>query len=395
MAELAGWLAAEGHDVVVLTARPHYPSGDGFDGWAGGARDDEYLDGARVLRVPVDLPSGEGLIGRLRRDLRFAIGAGRLLVRQLREAPDAMVIALTPTILALLAIHVVTKVRNDARASVVAITHDIESGLAGKLRIAGSAALVAPMRLLERIALNHAARVFVLSAAMKRELVALGVRDSIIALMPIWAITAVAPPPSGSPPNDAPSGLSVMYSGNLGKKQGLGVLLVLARIMATELPTARLRIQGEGPEKAMLIAGVEALGLHNVDFLPLAASNDLLRSLQAADIHIVPQADDIASYAIPSKLFNIMAAGKPVLAVCETSSPVAEIVTEAGAGLCVPRSCEPSLRDALLSLANDSERRREYGEAGQRYVRVVHDRQTIFNDFARDVLKPWSIQVSN
>ena len=239
------------------------------------------------------------------------------------------------------------------------------------------------MRLVERYALRSADRIFVLTPAMRRELIGLGVPSSMIELMPIWTQSTVDPSAEQALPRRRNAEITFMYSGSLGKKQGLDKLLTLAETLARTLPNSRLLIQGEGPEKPRLQSESQRLGLNNIDFRPLAPREQLHSSLQQADVHVVPQASATAAYALPSKLFNIMEAGRAILAICDSETSVSDVIQEAGAGLCVASTEATEMEEALLRLARDSALREQFGINGQTYVREMHDRDTIISEFAQ------------
>lgn len=383
--DLSVWLREKGHSVTVITARPHYPSTDSFSDWATGQRDQEEISGVRVVRVPHSLISRPNLIGRLRNDIIFARGAYQAIrALGLRESSDS-VICLTPTMLALLATQAAFRNSRSVKTT-AAITHDIESGLAERVGITGGPMLGWAMRLLERYALRRTDIVFVLTQAMRQELVSIGVPRSSIELMPIWTQSTAEHPTEQPNHGRRTTDMTFMYSGSLGKKQGLEMLIELAAVLSRSLPNARLLIQGEGPEKQKLQAESQRLGLDNIDFRPLAPRAQLQHSLQQADVHVVPQASATADYALPSKLFNIMEAGRAILAICDPDSSISDVVREAGAGLCVSARSPNELEKAILSLAQDSDFRHQCGINGQVYVRRMHDRDMIISGFAQRLM---------
>jgi colanic acid biosynthesis glycosyl transferase WcaI len=375
--DIAEWLSGCQIPVSLLTARPHYPGNKVFTEYGSGARDVEVLGGVSVTRVPTWI-SGTGALHRLLADASFvAQGMLRLLGRRVRR--HDVVLSLCPSILGVALGSLST--RRGGRH--VVIVHDIESGLAGGLGILAGSGLIGLLRRLERAVLNRTSAVMVLSENMERQLRALGVRVP-IRVLPIWIDTDEITPLE-RPPSDR---FTLLYSGNFGRKQGLGQLLDLAALLRQRAPSARMVLRGGGGEAASLRAEVERRGLSNVQFQPLAPPDRFNEGLAEGDLHLVPQNPDGADFAVPSKIYGIMAAGRTFIATANPGGLLHSLEQRTGAFLCVPPNDPEAFAGAALRLIEDGGLRREMGQRGREYVVAHHAKHAVLQRLMDDLRHP-------
>ncbi|MBV9523918.1 MAG: glycosyltransferase family 4 protein [Alphaproteobacteria bacterium] len=369
--ELAEWLAEGGWGVEVVTCRPRYPRADDFPGYHDGSRDDETVNGVAIRRVIAKQRSDGGALARLRSDLSFVARAlGLMLGGKLRRADT--VVAFVPSILSVLLARLLC--RRGGR--ITAVIHDIESGLAKGLGLITRRRLVARLEMLERFLLNGVSAIVVLTPQMKRALVEIGVTTP-VTVLPIWASGATAPPPAAATGRP----VTLMYSGNFGRKQGLRQLLDLAERVSRAYPQIRCILQGDGSERASLEKEIAERALGNVEVRGLVPKSALIQSLQEGDIHLVPQDARAANYALPSKIISIMAAGRPIVCTAERSSAPGEIIETSGAGICVPPNDTDALLAAVLKLIENPQLRSELGENGARFVRETLNAPRILGQY--------------
>lgn len=163
-----------------------------------------------------------------------------------------------------------------------------------------------------------------------------------------------------------------VYSGNMGSKQGLDVLLdASAELKQRKVPASEitLMICGDGAEKARLSEKAVELGLDNLIFKPLLPYEDYQAILTAIDVSLVTQVRGSGKAFFPSKVLSILAAGCPILAVCDEESPLHDSLTDAQAGLTAHPDNIAHIVDQLQSLANDPDGMQTYSESGFTWVK--------------------------
>jgi colanic acid biosynthesis glycosyl transferase WcaI len=154
----------------------------------------------------------------------------------------------------------------------------------------------------------------------------------------------------------------VMYAGNVGFSQSLELLLAGARAM----PSVTFVVNGEGSARPDLERA--AAGLPNVRFADYQPRGRLAEVLASADLHLVPLRRGLAKASVPSKLYSILAAGRPVLASVDEGTEVARTVEAAGAGRAVPPEDEGAFLAALADLLRDPVALAATGAAGRSFV---------------------------
>jgi colanic acid biosynthesis glycosyl transferase WcaI len=126
----------------------------------------------------------------------------------------------------------------------------------------------------------------------------------------------------------------VMYAGNVGFSQSLDLVVHAALALRHDQPDVTFVINGGGSARAGLQAA--AADLPNLRFVDAQPPHRLGEVLAAADLHVVPLRRGLARSSVPSKLYSILAAGRPVLASVDEGTEVARTVERAGAGRAVP-----------------------------------------------------------
>lgn len=157
----------------------------------------------------------------------------------------------------------------------------------------------------------------------------------------------------------------VMYAGNVGFSQSLDLLLAAAAHLAHD-PQVAFVINGGGSARPVLERA--AAGLPNVHFVDMAPKARLPEVAAAADLHVVPLRSGLARSSVPSKLYTILAAGRPVVASVDAGTEVARTVEAAGAGLAVPPDDPEAFTKAIERLVRAPDEAEAMGAAGRRFV---------------------------
>ena len=366
--DIAEWLAAHGRPTTVVSGLPHYPHDDVFPAYRDGRCLRETVCGVEVERLSAGPPRGGSAVARMANEAEFLLrGLAALITGRVKR--HAVVLALCPSILCV-ALGVAARRRGGV---CVAVVHDIQSGLAEKLGMVGGGQMARAMRAAERAILNRTDLVAVLSSEMKDQLRRIGITVP-IEVIPLWVDTDHI---QAAAPAVARPGVKVLYSGNLGRKQGLGQVVALARELADRRLDIEIVLRGDGNQAGELLDQIKSLGLTNIHLAELQPNEALGTALAAGDIHLVPQRPDAAAFAVPSKVFNIMAVGRPFVATALPDSVLWRLQRQSGAFLCVPPDDAPTFAEAVIRLADDSRLRQELGRRGREFVEAHYAKPRI------------------
>lgn len=235
----------------------------------------------------------------------------------------------------------------------------------------------------ERWIMRRFDRVSTISRRMFDRAEVKGVPAQRLVLFPNWADVD---PSARSPDLDllrgeldvAPDAVVLLYSGTMGKKQGLEALGQAAAALSG-MSGLVFVFCGNGPTRSDLEA--QCQGLPNVRFLNLQPVERLGALLAMADVHLLPQIPGTADLVMPSKLTGILASGRPVVATCAEGTELARAVQDRG--LVSPPGDVHALVAAIRKLAEDRELRTRFGDNARAYTQEHLSRDTILAKFER------------
>jgi len=367
LADLAEWLARRGWAVTVLAGRGAYRRSERR------MRPREHLDGVCVLRVP-SIGFGRGrTLGRMLNDLSFAVAAG---ARALTLPPHDVVVTLTSPPM----IHVLGALLKRFRRWGFALwAMDLYPDVAAALGVLSSQSRA--FRILaqvNRTALRCADGILALGACMAERLVAAGAQPETVHVAPNWSDGEnVVPVPPERNPFRRRHGLDgrfvVAYSGNVGLGHTFGTLVEGARRLRSD-PDVVFLIIGDGPALPRLLALRERHRLSNLVRLPWQPRGRLAAALSAGDVHVVTLRRGLKGLLVPSKLYGIMAAGRPVIFVGPEECDTAHTIREAGCGFRVAEDDTEGFLDRIQRLRNDAALRERLGRNGRRFFLRHFDR---------------------
>jgi colanic acid biosynthesis glycosyl transferase WcaI len=403
--EMSSWLAARGHEVRVVTAPPYYPAWSIRKDYRGKLYRTEnagYKDPAEpiVYRTPLYVPAKPSGVKRMVHLFSFMVGSIPVMLRQAFWQPD-VIFTVEPTFfgapLALL-------VAQATGAASWLHVQDFEVDAAFDLGLLPAKGPIHALALgLEKFFTRSFTRVSSISTKMLERALTKGIPAEHAVLFPNWVDIDVIQPQPVNAPNSFREELGLqdkiilLYSGNMGAKQGLELLAPLATAFAPggayADPRVHLLFCGDGafrPQLETLVAGRP-----NVTLLPLqpfARLNDLLN---AADIHLLPQRAGAADLVMPSKLTGMLSSGRPVLATADPGTQVAQVVggglDKAGliphtpCGLVVPAEDEATLHAAAARLIADATLRATLGTAARNYAVQHLGKQQVLEQFERNL----------
>lgn len=366
--DLVRGLVEHGLPCRVVTSQPYYPGFRRFPGYGRGTRRDA-LGGVPVFRVPTVVPRRGSGIGRALSDVNLLLQIA-LGVATRRIGRSSSVVAVSPGVpLAVLAGAILCR----RKGRLLAIVHDVQSGLFASTGGAVARRLSPIARAVEVWALNRASAVAAISAPMRDVLIDAGVSVP-VHVVPLWPTLESGT--GGEPDPDA-----VLYSGNLGRKQGVDLLLDVAERLRAIAPSAHVTIRGEGTERPGLRSEAARRDLKNVTFDDLVPEGELAATLAGAAVHVIPQAPEGADFAVPSKVYNILAVGRPVVVSAPRGSALARLAAEVEAVEVVEPGDVEAFAEAVERLLRDRERSERMGAAARDWVRRTRHRDVAIREY--------------
>ncbi|MFN8179866.1 MAG: glycosyltransferase family 4 protein [bacterium] len=359
LADLAEGLAARGHDVTVLTGRPTYPSPS-----EPAAPGHERLRGVDVVRVPM-APRREGALGRGLHYLSFAVAStwrGFLVPRT-----DAVVAFSSTPVFGGLSALLLARAK---RCPLVYCVQDVHPEMAAALGALRSRAVVGLLRRLEGLAWRGAARLVVIGDDLRSAAADRGVDARRVVTIRNWADTSrIVPQERSAFRRELGLGdehFVVQYAGNLGRAQDLDTVVAASELAHRADDRVRLMLVGGGCAAANLARTAEvARGVVVAELQPEERVGDVLA---AADVSLVPLREGLARWCVPSKVYSILASGRPVGAVVDAGSEVARVVEEAHCGFRVDPGDVASLAREILRLSSDRGATRRLGGNGRAWL---------------------------
>jgi colanic acid biosynthesis glycosyl transferase WcaI len=362
-----------GHDVTVVTCVPNHPNGRPFDGYRNVPYQEESKDGLRIVRVGTYMTRNEGV---LKRTLDYASFTASVVL-QARRLPDAdVILATSPTFFTAIAGWMLSIVKHRPWV------FELRDLWPASIRAVGASRsrALALVEAFELFLYRQATRVLSVTHSFKDDLVGRGIDAAKIDVVTNGVDAAQFAPEHAT--FDARSALGVGpgvtlagYIGTVGMAHGLETILEAAA-RAGGRDDVRFVIIGEGAERARLESEARRRGLANVifrDFVPREHVPSYLAALDVSVVHLRP--DPVFRTVIPSKIFESMAMGVPIVMAVEGES--AEIVRRADAGVCIPSGDPEAMLGAVLRLAADPAERARLGANGRAAVTSTFGRRPL------------------
>lgn len=315
--ELAEWLSKNGFDVHVITTHPYYPDwkvGDGYSAWL---YKKENINGVEVFRAPIFVPTNPTVITRLLHLVSYSISSLPIVIIQIFWKPD-IVLYIQPTLFASLGALILAKLSG---AKKIMHIQDYEIDAMFGLGMMKQGVLSNLVKQCESWLMKRFDVVSTISYSMIDNAKKKGVPDSRLLFFPNWADTELINPAVDYSDLKAEWGFSendkiILYAGNMGKKQGLELVLDAAERLKDDTLLQFVMV-GAGAHVDVLRAEAATRGVSNIHFKPLLPWDRVPEMLAMADVHLVVQKCGVADVVLPSKLTNILAVGGHALVTAE------------------------------------------------------------------------------
>jgi colanic acid biosynthesis glycosyl transferase WcaI len=375
--DMAASLVEAGHEVRVVCAPPYYPAWQIGEGFSSRRYAHESSQRLHVWRAPLWVPKRPNGVRRMLHLASFALSSLPVLFAQLLWRPEA-VLSIAPSLLNAPAGWLVARLSG---AHAWLHVQDYEVDAAFSLNMLKGNTLKRSALAAERWLLRRFDTVSTISGKMVELALRKGVSQECVVHFANWVDTSAIHPLSGlnrmrADLKIAADATVVLYSGNMGAKQGLEVLATAAVQMSARRDVVFV-FCGDGPVKlAMQAACGEMDNVRFIDLQPVERLNELLN---LADIHVLPQRADAADLVMPSKLTGMLASGRAVIAMANPNTELYNTVLPLGV-VVPPGTLEP-LVSAIESLAADPARRQALGQAGRAFALAALSREGVLGEF--------------
>lgn len=374
-------LAAMGHDVRVIAGQPYYPQWRIADGYRGGWRT-TVERGVTITRCPLYVPAKPSGAKRLIHHFSFALSAlPRMLAAAIRFRPD-VVMTVAPSLAAAPVAWLAAKL-SGAPSWVHVQDFEVEAAFATGLLPSNSRgarwALAA-----EGAILRSFDRASSIGPEMCAKLATHHVPAERIVEFRNWADLDPAAPAIDPSPYRAEWGVRTphvaLYSGNIANKQGIEIVVEAARLLRHREDLSFV-VCGQGPNRGELER--QASDLPNMIFRDLQPKARLGELLALATVHLLPQRGDAADLVLPSKLTNMLASGRPVVATAAPGTGLAREVQ--GCGLLTPPEDGAAFAQAIEALLDDPALSAKLGTSARERATARWSRQAILAEFAEQL----------
>src|SRR5574341_1341306 len=373
--------ASLGHDVTVVTGFPNHPTGVIRPEYRGYFVKRERVEGIDLLRTWVYVAANRGFTKRVLNFLSFFFSS-LILGSVMTRRPD-VVIGTSPQFFCAVAAYLLSRVK---RAPFVFEVRDLWPQSAIELGALKNPLLIRFLEAIETHLYRHAALIVAVAESTRHYLVSKGVPAEKIRIIPNgidakYLASANATPEQARDELGLNGNFIVSYIGTHGMSHALETVLRAAKEFSGD-PAIHFLFVGEGAEKEKLKRFAAELRLNNVTFIDEQPRERLLAFYAMSDLGVVPlKRLPIFKKVLPSKLFELMGAGCPV--ICSVEGEAARLVERAEAGLPIESENVEALIEAIKRLRSDAELRGRMSDNGQRFVTTHYLRSTLAEEYLK------------
>ena len=371
--------AALGHEVTVITGFPNHPTGIIRPEYEGQFVKRENIDGIDLLRTWVYCAANKGFFKRVLNFLSFFFSS--FLLGSVMTARPDVVVGTSPQFFCAVSAYLLSVIK---RAPFVFEVRDIWPQSAVELGALRNPLIIRALESIEHFLYRRARLIIVVAEATRPYLLAKGVNPDKIRIVPNgidakYLESAVATSEEVRNQYELNGKFIVSYIGTHGMSHALDVVLKAADKLRDDT-SVRFLFVGEGAEKENLKKLALELKLNNVIFVNEQSRERLLAFYRASDVSLVPlKRLDIFRKVLPSKLFELMGVGCPV--ICSVEGEAAELVKRSGGGECIEPENADSLVESIRRLEKNKELRLQMSANGRTFVREFYLRSKLAENY--------------
>ncbi|MCU7547505.1 WcaI family glycosyltransferase [Chitinophagaceae bacterium LB-8] len=369
--EMINWFSNRGYDCTVITTSPYYPQWKVQQPYSNKWYKKEVIKGnssdITVYRCPQYVPGQPSGLKRLIQEVSFNLSSLLSVLRILAKKKFDYVVTVVPPFY--LGLHAVLY-RKLRGAKFLYHVQDLQIDAAKELNMIQSEGLINTLFNVEKYILKNADVVSAVSTGMIRKMKEKTMKD--VVFSPNWVDLKNFYPLTGKGKLKHQFGFAeddkiILYSGAIGEKQGLEMILTSASKLKAH-KNLKFVICGTGPYKDILEATAIQERLDNICFFPLQHLDGFNAFLNMADVHLVIQKKGASDLVMPSKLNNILAVGGLVLVTANPGSSLYQVVDENNIGILVEPENEVEFTKALIRICS-----MEHSEIKQNARKYVED----------------------
>jgi glycosyltransferase involved in cell wall biosynthesis len=364
-----------GHEVTVITGFPNHPTGILHPEYRGVFTRREQVDGIDLRRTWVYCAPNKGFLKRVLNFLSFFFSS--LILGGLLTSRPQMVIGTSPQFFCAVAAWLLSRLK---RVPFVFEVRDIWPQSAIELGALRNPLAIRILESLEQHLYRAASLIVIVAESTRPYLHARGISDAKIALIPNGIDLRFLESSGDSTESFRErEGWSdkflVSYIGTHGMSHALEVVLSAAARLSSD-PSIHFLFVGEGAEKARLVRMAQEANLSNVTFLNEQPRPTLPAIYGASNVSLVPlRRLQIFTKVLPSKLFELMGVGCPI--ICSVEGEAAQLVERSGAGICIEPENVEALVETIIKLRNDPAQCAAMRKAGQVFARTHYSRTVL------------------
>lgn len=387
LSELAQDLQANGHEITILTTKPHYNRDEDAEAKQplhkrlGGLYHVSEHHGMRVIHTYMP-PKGQGLGNRLRHYVLFHVLS--LILGALLIGRQDVVIAPSPPLSIGVVAWILARLKS---AKFVYNIQELYPALAVQMGIMSpESSMYRLMVRLEHFIYQRADKITVICDYFHQQVLKIGLPDHKVLLIPNFVdIDFIRPLPKANALAHEHKLLNkfvIQYAGNIGMTQSFDTILEVACRLQDEAEIHFL-IVGDGARRHYVEQQLQAGSFPNITLLPYQPRSHVPHVYASADLCLVPLMTGTAQTTVPSKIYTIMASGRPVLTAVDQDSELVTIVQTAKCGLAVPPDDADALEAGIRQIFAERVKFKEYGSNGRSYVEAHFSRDSVSAQYHR------------